>query len=262
MKQVGVYVLAAAAVLGAGAARAAPEPEPADSAVASPAQPAPKPQASPARPAMFAAASASSAKRMSAEQREERRFLKDAAATSRFETDASRLALARSSDAAVRSFAAGLMSHHASVGPALQNLLHGRGMAPPMLANDQRKTLNRLARLSGAKFDREYMQEVGLKHRQSELQSYEKAGLIAREPALKAWIERTLPALRSQLAAAERIASPQAGFTVVPGVRPATTRAAPPRAQSQLPSTPRGDLAAPLVGAGGAPSGTTRRPPA
>jgi putative membrane protein len=211
---------------------------------------------------MFAAASASSAKRMSAEQREERRFLKDAAATSRFETDASRLALARSSDAAVRSFAADLISHHASAGPALQNLLHGRAMAPPMLANDQRKALNRLAKMSGAKFDREYIQEVGLKHGQSELQSYEKAGLVAREPALKAWIERTLPALRSQLAAAERMASPQTRVTVVPGVRPATTRAAPPRARTQLPSTPRADLAAPVVRAGAAPWETTRRPPA
>ena len=43
-------------------------------------------------------------------------------------------------------------------------MLHGRGMAPPMLGNDQRKTLNRLVKRSGKKFDREYMEQVALKH--------------------------------------------------------------------------------------------------
>ena len=76
----------------------------------------------------------------------------------------------------------------------------------PMLANDQRKTLNRLGKLQGGKFDREFMAEVGLRYQQDDVQYFEKARLVAGEPALKAWIDRNLPTLRYHLATAERLA--------------------------------------------------------
>jgi putative membrane protein len=155
---------------------------------------------------MFAPAAAANAKRLSAQQREERQFLKEAAAASRFEAEASRMALGKSSDPAVRSFAATLINHHATVNIELLHMLQGRGMAAPMLGNDQRKVLNRLAKLHGAKFDRLFLEEVALKHQQEDVQVYEKASLDAKEPRLKAWINRALPTLRYHLATAERIA--------------------------------------------------------
>jgi predicted outer membrane protein len=158
------------------------------------------------RPAMFAPAAAVNAKRMTAEQRDERRFLKDAAASSRFEAEASRMALGKSNDPGVRSFAATLINYHASASNELLHMLHGRGMAAPMLANQQRKVLNRLARLHGSKFDREFLKEVALKNQQEDVQAYEKASFFAREPRLKGWIDRALPTLRYHLTTAERIA--------------------------------------------------------
>jgi predicted outer membrane protein len=157
-------------------------------------------------PAMFAPAAAAKAKRMSPQQREERQFLKDASAGSRFEAEAAHMAMNKSSDPGLRAFAATLINHHTIAGNELLRMLHARGMAPPMLGNDQRKTLNRLAKLQGSKFDREFMQEVGLRHQQDDIAVYEKAGLAAREPALRAWIARNLPTLRYHLARAERIA--------------------------------------------------------
>jgi len=192
MKCVSVCVLAAAsAMLWTGGARAGNE------AKAAP------------RPAFFAAAAAVNVKPMAMEQREERRFLKDAAATSRFQSEASRIALAKSNDAGVRSFAATLINHHAAATTTLQHMLHIRGMAPPMLENDQRKTLNRLAKLHGKKFDREFMEEIGLKNQQQDVELYEKAGVGARDPVLKAWIANTLPTLRYHLATAERHMPPE-----------------------------------------------------
>jgi predicted outer membrane protein len=259
MRYVGACVLAAAAaVFSATTAHAQYEGD-SGSAVPGPGQAQPRSEPAPARPAMFAASSAANARKMSAEQREERRFLKEAAATSRFDSDASRLALSRASDPAVRAFAADLVNHHASAGPALQSMLHGRGMAPPMLGNDQRKALNRLARLSGAKFDREYIQQVGLKQRQSSLQAYERAGAAAREPTLKAWIAQTLPMLRHQLAAAGRIAAPQAGLapnaTGRYGVSPG--RHAVPR-EGQAPNASRANRAAQFTGSGSTPQRVAR----
>lgn len=214
-------VAAAAALLWAGVARAEREAQPAGSAFGSPPKPPPaKVNSALARPAVFAAASAASAKKMSVEQRDERRFLKEASAASRFESEASRMALAKSNNPRVRSFAATLINHHATTGIALQHMLQGRGMAPPMLANDQRKTLNRLAKLGGAKFDREYTEEVGLRYQHEDLQVYEKAALATRDPTLKAWIARTLPTLRYHLATAERISASHA-----PAPRPVVSRA-------------------------------------
>lgn len=155
---------------------------------------------------MYAPAAAAKAKRMSAQQREERQFLKDAAAGSRFEAEASRMALNKSSNPAIRGFAATLINHHNNASIELLHMLHSRGMAAPMLANDQRKTLNRLARLNAAKFDREFMGEVGLRFQQEDVLVFEKAMLVTQEPRLRSWISRNLPTLRYHLATAERIA--------------------------------------------------------
>jgi len=204
----------AAAVLGGGGARAGTEVPYLDPGAlrkaASPPGPAvpqpvpPKPRA--ANPAMFAPAAAVNSKRLSEQQRDEWRFLKEAAAAGRFESEASRLALVKSGNAGVRSFAATLINHHTSVSNELVHLLHVRGMALPMLGNHQRKALNRLARLHGAKFDREFIAEVGLKNQQEDVQAFERARLATRDPQLKAWIERMLPTLRHHVTAAERLA--------------------------------------------------------
>jgi predicted outer membrane protein len=164
------------------------------------------------RPPVFAAASARFAKRLTPEQREEWGFLKTTAAADRFERDAARMALAKSGDANVRSIAATLINQHASAQPALQRMLHTRNIAPPMLSNDQRKVLNRLAKLQGAKFDREWMESVGLRSQQDDVQAFEKAAGAVRDPQLRGWIARTLPTLRWQLASAERAVTGETKF--------------------------------------------------
>lgn len=194
------------------------------------------------RPAMFAPAAAANAKRMSAQQLEERQFLKDAAASSRFEAEASRLALGKSHDAGVRSIAATLINHHAAAGNELLHMLHARGMAAPMLANHQRKILNRLAKLQGAKFDREFLENVALRSQEEGIAHYEKASLVANNAHLKAWIDWKLPTLRYHLATAERTAPAGARLAK------AATQATPAR----LPNRPvaRASLATRSMGAG------------
>lgn len=215
MKSASLCVIAAAAaVLAGGVAWAENEVEYRHPGAlrqgASPSEPG-APQPVPARPraanpAMFAPAAVASSRRMSEQQRQEWRFLKEAAAAGRFESEASRLALAKSTNAGVRSLATALVNHHTSAGNELVHMLHVRGMAPPMLANAQRKTLNRLAKLQGAKFDRVYIEEVGLRTQQEDVQSFEKARLATRDPQLKAWIERVLPTLHYHVTLAERLA--------------------------------------------------------
>lgn len=164
-----------------------------------------------ARAAAYAPEAARSAARLPPEQREERAVLRSMAATARFEAEACRLALARSASAGLKAWAAELLSQHDAGNTELVHLLHSRGMALPMLENDQRKALARLGRLSGTAFDREFREAVPLRHK-ARAQQLEKAQLAVADPLLKAWIGRQLAGLANQQAVA--------GTGVRAGLRP------------------------------------------
>ena len=153
----------------------------------------------------YAAEAARSWSRLPGDERPTRAFLRGAAVAARVEADASRLATTRAQDPAVRGFAEELTRYRAEADLELLRLLHDRGMAPPMLETAQRKALNRLAKLDGAKFDRAYMELVSVRHQQAEVQQYQRASQAVGDPAVKSWIERQLPALREQQAAAQRL---------------------------------------------------------
>ncbi|HEY0835814.1 MAG TPA: DUF4142 domain-containing protein [Azospirillum sp.] len=155
---------------------------------------------------VFAPSAAASARRLAPHEREERRFLREAAAASRFQAEAARLVLAKSMDPGVRSLAATLGGHHSASGDDLLRMLHRRGMAAPMLENSQRRTLSRLVRLQGAKLDRTYVAEVAVLAQQETVAAYEKAGTAVQDPALRQWLAQGVPALRYHLASAERLA--------------------------------------------------------
>lgn len=144
----------------------------------------------------YAPAAAAQAKPSSTGQRLERRFLQVAAANLRFQAEASRLAQARSNNAAVRDVATSLLAHQREVQPELLRLLHVRGMAWPISSPPQDKVLKQLSRLSGAKFDRLYVEEVVVRSHQADVANYEKLAAEAEDPVLRAWVERELPTLR------------------------------------------------------------------
>lgn len=188
------------------------------------------------RPPTFAAASVPGAVPMSPDAREERVFLRYAAAQSKFELDASRLAFARSGTASVRALAASLINHNNTIALELAHLLASRGMAMPMISNEQRKTLNQLGKASGSRLDEIYMRHVGLA--QADVaRDYEKASASIREPQVNAWIVKTLGSTRFHQNMAERAGlgdpqqarwnravKPQAR-TPLPGVQPVATTA-------------------------------------
>lgn len=200
------------------------------------------------RQGTFAAASAPFARRLAPQQREEWRFLKDAAAAGRFERDAAQLALAKSADPALRSLAAALVNQQSGSLPVLQQMLRARNMAPPMLSNEQRRSLNRLIKVRGTKFDREWMERVALRSQRENVQAFEKAAVSARDPQLRAWIGRTLPNLRYQLASAGRIVHGGTKFATLAPLAPAVIKA------PVLPGGSPAALATRSMGAGPAPA--------
>jgi len=159
--------------------------------------------AAPRAPA-YAASAAAEAKPLAPAQRLERRYLQITAANLRFQSDASRMAAARSNNPAVKDLANTLLARQQTMQPELLRLLHVRAMAMPILTNEHGKILKQLAKLNGAKFDRLYVDEVVLRSYQADIANFEKVATQAEDPVLKAWIERQLPTLRLQFAKAGR----------------------------------------------------------
>jgi putative membrane protein len=153
-------------------------------------------------PVAYAPHAAAEAKPLPPAQRLERRFLQLAAANLRFQADASRLALARTNNPAVKDLANTLLARQQTAQPELMRLLHARGMALPMATSEHNKVLKQLSKLNGAKFDRLYVDEVMLRAYQADIGNYEKVEAQAEDPVLKAWIDRQLPSLRFQFAKA------------------------------------------------------------
>jgi putative membrane protein len=157
-----------------------------------------------ARPAAYAASAAADQKPLAPAQRLERRFLQISASNLRFQTEGSRVALARSNNPAVKDLANSLLARQQTAQPELLRLLHARGMAMPLATNEHGKVLKQLAKFNGPKFDRLYVDEVVIKSYQADIANYEKVALQAQDPVLKGWVERQLPMLRMHFAKAGR----------------------------------------------------------
>lgn len=155
-------------------------------------------------PTTYAPSAAAQAKPLSNAQRLERRFLQITASNARYQADASRLAATRSNNTAVKEVAQAVLARQKTTQPELLHLLQARGMAMPILASDHNKVVKQLGKLNGAKFDRTYIDEVLLRTCQADIENFETLATQAEDPVLKAWIERQLPVLRSQLAQVNR----------------------------------------------------------
>jgi predicted outer membrane protein len=83
-------------------------------------------------------------------------------------------------------------------------LLHARGMAMPMLTNEQSKLLRQLARAEGTRFDRLFLHDIGVRAQAQALRQHERSVPALQDPALRMWADERLPRLRAQLVLAGR----------------------------------------------------------
>lgn len=158
----------------------------------------------------FAPGAASGVQRLSPQERQERRFLQDAAAALRLQAEASRLAFEHAQDAAVHEIAAQLLARHADAQAGLLRLLHARGMALPLQGNEHWKTVKMLGRARGRAFDRLYLQEVVLRP-VVDAAYYQRIAAATADPALQRWIARQLQAMRHHQGLAQQLAPRASG---------------------------------------------------
>ncbi len=144
--------------------------------------------------------------------RADRRFIEDAAASGLFELQAAQLAAAKAADPAVKSLASMLVEHHTSANRELMQLANSKGLElPPAPTRAMRREVEELGKKTGSAFDQEFVRKVGVREHEKDIKRFQEASKDVKDPELKAWIDKTLPALEQHLAQAQRLPQAQSG---------------------------------------------------
>ncbi len=137
----------------------------------------------------------------------QRDFLTEAAQSSLFEIEASRVALARGGSAAVRRFAEATLRDRVSVDTDLEQLATSVGVVlPTRLSDEFQARLSVLEQLTGSDFDRAYARNVGVLAPEQALAAFERAA----DPdgaRVQRFAANQIPALRAHLEQGRRLAS-------------------------------------------------------
>jgi putative membrane protein len=157
--------------------------------------------------------------------RSDRKFIEDAAEGGMFEVQAGQLAASKATDPAVKDFANKLVQDHEQANNELVQLANAKKVELPAApSRDQRHALEKLGKLSGDKFDKTFVKEVGLKDHEKDIKKFEKAADKVKDADLKAWTQKTLPHLREHYALAQKLPESGKSNAAAMGNRGATQR--------------------------------------
>lgn len=136
----------------------------------------------------------------------DQRFVRIAASAGMAEVKLGQLGVKRARSADVKKFAQRMVDDHTRANQQLMDLVSQKGMrAPTMLDAKHQVVMDRLSKLDGDEFDREFM-NVMVKDHHKAVDLFEKEAQSGADPALKGFAEKTLPTLRDHLKMAEDLA--------------------------------------------------------
>jgi putative membrane protein len=138
----------------------------------------------------------------------DRDFLTMALSIGAMELEASRLALERSKNQQVRTFAQRMVDEHSKTNESLHAVAMSVGMTdlPSAMMSAHRDPLERLRALQGQAFDREYAVQVGVAGHAEALALFNRASNEGSHQHVKTFAEKALPVLRDHLQEAQAVA--------------------------------------------------------
>lgn len=143
--------------------------------------------------------------------RADRKFIEKAASDSMLEVEAGKLATSKASSQEVKSFASMLVADHTKANSELAQLANSKGVELAIATHGGQREIEKLGELSGDQFDKTYVRKFGVDDHKKDVKEYEKESRKAKDPELKAWVDKTLPTLRTHLDAANRLAQKSKG---------------------------------------------------
>lgn len=133
-------------------------------------------------------------------------FMNQAAQNGHMEVEAARVALKKAQNQEVKEFAQRMIDDHTKAAQELNTLAtaknHSLPDGPSLL---QKGKLKLLGTHDGAKFDRNYVEELGPKAHRETIELFEKGSREAKDPDVRAYAQKTLPTLREHLSMAEKL---------------------------------------------------------
>jgi len=137
--------------------------------------------------------------------RGDRKFIEEAAMGGLAEVELGKLAQQKASNEQVKQFGARMAEDHAKANDELKQLAQIKGVDVPA-APDKSHTrdLDKLNKLSGAEFDRQYMAHMLSDHKK-DVSEFKKASASAKDSDLKAFAGKTLPTLEEHLKLAQSV---------------------------------------------------------
>lgn len=131
------------------------------------------------------------------------KFVSKAVKDNLAEVKLGQLAVAKAQTPEVKEFGQRMIDDHMAASEKLMQLASAKGLQSQReLELSAQHEYNTLNKLSGAQFDREYMNHMVADH-QKDIKEFEKVAQSAKDPDLKEFVDSTLPTLRDHLANAK-----------------------------------------------------------
>jgi putative membrane protein len=135
----------------------------------------------------------------------DKEFVSNAGMAGLAEVQMGKLALQKAQNADVKAFAQRMVTDHTQSNTELSNLATAKGLVlPAELAGKHQQGLEHLQSLSGAEFDKAYMQHMVSDHQ--EAVTLFQNGTTAGDPDIQAFANKTLPILQQHLQLATTVA--------------------------------------------------------
>jgi putative membrane protein len=129
----------------------------------------------------------------------DRKFMMNVARDGMAEVELGKLAAQKGNSDAVKQFGQRMADDHGKANDELKNLAQQKGLTLPTdLDSKHKQAMDRLSKLSGADFDRAYVNDMVRDHRK-DVNEFKREADRAKDPDLKSWAQKTLPTLEDHL---------------------------------------------------------------
>lgn len=135
--------------------------------------------------------------------RGERKFIEEAAAHGMAEVELGKLAMEKGSSDQVKNFGERMVEDHSKANEQVQQIASTHGIElPKEIDRQHRRELEKLQKLSGEEFDREYMKSMVDDHKK-DVKDFKKMAEKAKDPQVKSFASSTAPKLEQHLQLAQ-----------------------------------------------------------
>jgi putative membrane protein len=138
--------------------------------------------------------------------RADERFIKDAGAGGMMEVELGKVAVDKGTNDKVKEFGKRMQQDHGKANDELKKIAADKGVnIPTALEGKHKKTVDRLSKLSGEEFDRQYMRAMVDDHKE-DLEKFQREADKGADPAVKQFASKHVPVLKQHLELAQTTA--------------------------------------------------------